>query len=471
MINLPILYRVLCICKKLSFTIVPELPTFLLPYSIVTISLIAVPFVATTGSYSVYGQSSPASSNLDSAMETNNNTGTIGSVPLANASTVVDASNQFALDFYSRLTNNSEDTNNIFFSPWSISNAFVVAYEGARGETAKEMESVFHFPNDTDQRRSDFLKVNDALVGSSNKTNANYTLDVANGLWVHEGYKISDEYVNLAKQYYKSEVANTDLTSIEGVNTINQWVESKTHDKIKNLLSPDAVDQLTRLAITNAVYFNGTWAEPFDETKTKQEDFHVNDTNETVKVPMMKLDQTEFNYTETEEGLQVLQMPYQGGNLSMLILLPKDSSDIQTLERSLTVEDLAQWRSKLAEEQVIVEMPKFKLDTSYDLVGMLADMGMPTAFTPKVADFTGITEQDSDMMYLKAAIHKAFVDVNEKGTEAAGATGITASITSMPATPPPVYHFRADHPFVFMIQENDTGNILFMGKIVKPQAE
>ena len=372
----------------------------------------------------------------------------------SNASAVIAANNQFALDFYSNVT--QQDSSNIFFSPWSISSAFAIAYEGARGTTAEEIQSVFSFAADDSVRRSSFAAVQKDL----NENDGNYTLNTANALWVKEGYQLSEDYVSTARQYYDSEVANVDFIGNEGVGQINKWIESKTNNKIKDLIPPGSTNELTRLIITNAVYFNGTWSIEFDEADTSEEDFHVS-ANKTVTVPMMKLDKKFFNYAETDE-LQILEMPYQGGKVSMLLLLPHNGTDVSSIEQSLTLDKLEQLRGELQNQTIDVNIPKFKLETDYTLNSMLEDMGMPTSFNENAADFSGITEEER--LFIAAALHKAFVDVNEKGTEAAAATGITIETTSYQ----PIPVFRADRPFLFIIQDSETGNILFMGRVVDP---
>jgi serpin B len=372
----------------------------------------------------------------------------------SNASAVIAANNQFALDFYSNVT--QQESSSIFFSPWSMSAAFAIAYEGARGTTAEEIQSVFGFPADDSVRKSSFAAVQKDL----NENDSNYTLNTANALWVKEGYQLSEDYVSTARQYYDSEVANVDFKGNEGVGQINKWIESKTNNKIKDLIPPGSTNAFTRLIITNAVYFNGTWSIEFDEADTSEEDFHVN-ANKTVTVPMMKLQNEFFNYVETDE-LQVLEMPYQGGKVSMLLLLPHNGIDNSSIEQSLTLDKLEQLSGELQNQTIDVNIPKFKLETDYTLYSMLADMGMPTPFNDGAADFSGITEQER--LFIAAAVHKAFVDVNEKGTEAVAATGITMTVSSYQ----PIPVFRADRPFIFIIQDSETGNILFMGRVADP---
>lgn len=369
----------------------------------------------------------------------------------------VGASNQFAFDFYSEL---KDVEGNLFFSPYSISTALAMTYEGARGETAKEIQTVFHFPENDSARRSSFA----AIINQLNSPSAEYRLHTANALWVQEDYPLLDEYIKVVEEYYSGKATNLDFVeeTEKSRQIINTWVEDKTNDKIKELFKPGSISGLTRLVITNAIYFKGTWVKQFDEEETEEEDFRVSP-GKTLKVPMMRLtgEDARFNYTENDE-LQVLEMLYEGGDLSMLVLLPKDD-DLKTLEDSLTLENVDKWRDELTQQRVDVYIPKFTFTSEYILNDNLRDMGMPLAFDPYEADFSGI---DGTMdLFIHLVVHKAFVEVNEEGTEAAAATGVVVGVTSVP---PPATVFRADHPFIFLILERETGDILFLGRVSNP---
>jgi serpin B len=246
-------------------------------------------------------------------------------------------------------------------------------------------------------------------------------------------------------------------------------VEEQTNDKIKDLIPQGTIDALTRLVLTNAIYFKGKWALQFDAKNTKKDDFKVSP-GETVKVDMMEQTgkDAKFNYAETE-NLQALEMPYKGNELSMLVLLPKEDS-IKPLEESLSVEKIGELRKQLVEQRIDVYFPKFTFETKYFMVPALTEMGMPTAFSPPTptggADFTGMTAKKE--LFITNVIHQAFVKVDEEGTEAAAATAVIVGVTSMPLPPK---EFRADHPFIFIIQEKKTGSILFIGKVADPTAE
>jgi len=368
---------------------------------------------------------------------------------------VANLNNVFGFEMFANLAQGKQE--NAFFSPYSISSAFSILYEGARGTTQDEIHSVFHFVRD-DQARRDYAH---QTISDLNKPAQNYILSTANALWIQDKFPILDEYKDVTETYYLAKTENLDFVtrSEESRKTINSWVEEKTNDKIKNLLPEGSINDLTRAVITNAVYFLGNWTVQFDETLTREDDFKISE-QETAKVPMMNVEQN-FNYGSTDD-LQILQMSYKGEDLSMLVLLPKEN-DLQSLEKKLSVENLNQWKSNLMKKQVNVYMPKFKLETTYSLNDDLATMGMPSVFDPESADLSGIDGQKD--LYVTGVFHKAFVAVDEKGTEAAAATGIVSGVTSI--QPPPEI-FRADHPFIFLIQDDRTGLILFMGKVIDP---
>lgn len=378
---------------------------------------------------------------------------------------IVKANNQFALDFYADLKDR-EVGKNIFFSPYSISAALTMTYEGARNQTADEIQSVFYFPENDSVRRSLVAAVYNQL----NKKDAKYKLHTANALWAQKDYQLLNEFTEAVEKYYAGKATNVDFAGAteEARKMINSWVEDKTNDKIKGLFPQGSLNALTRLVLTNAIYFKGDWVKQFEKSETRDEDFRVS-RDQKVKAPMMRRagDDAEFNYAEIEK-LQILEMLYEGEELSMLVLLPKND-DLKSLEDSLTVENLNQWRGELEKQRVDVYMPKFTFDSKYFLNENLKEMGMPSAFTlpsqPGGADFSGISGKKD--LYIQLVVHQAFVDVNEEGTEAAAATGVSMGTESIG---PMIPVFQADHPFIFLIQERETGNILFMGTVVNPAA-
>ena len=366
---------------------------------------------------------------------------------------VVNTNNQFAFELYSDLS--KSETENIFFSPYSISSALAMVYEGARAETAEEIKSVFHFP-DYSKLRSNFA----AIYNGINSGNQDYELRTGNALWVQQDYPVLKNYTEVIERYYGGKATNVDFIkeTEKSRQTINSFIEEQTNGKIKELIPEGFLDSMTRLVITNAIYFKGTWKWQFDPKDTKDRDFKITPTN-VVKVPMMymKPEKAMFNYAHLED-LQILELPYKGENVSMLIILPE--KDLNSIH--LTAENLEKWKSEMKKTKIeSIYLPKFEFDTKYLLNENLKTLGMPTAFTPS-ADFSGISGKKD--LFIDFVIHKAYVKVDEEGTEAAAATGVGMKLTAMPES----IVFRADHPFLFIIQQKDTGNILFMGRVVNP---
>ena len=369
---------------------------------------------------------------------------------------VIEANNRFAINLYSQY---KSEEGNIFFSPFSISTAMAMVYEGAEGKTAKEIKSVFGFPKYDNSRRNQYSD----LLSEINKKDKEYALNTANALWAEQDFQFLDEYITTVEEYYKGKTTNLDFKNEPDSSRliINNWVEEKTNNKIKDLFPEESIHPQTRLVLTNAIYFKAEWLKQFDADKTRDMNFRVNP-DKSIKVPMMQRTDRKsiFNYTQNED-LQILEMPYTGEDLSMLILLPFDN-DIEVLENSFTIEKLTEWKKSLRKRRVKIYIPKFKFKTKYFLFETLSNLGMPTAFTNS-ADFSGMTGTKD--LEIDKVIHQAFIEVNEEGTEAAAATGIGMMPTSMP---PPTPIFKADHPFIFIIQQNETGNILFMGRVSNP---
>jgi len=365
----------------------------------------------------------------------------------------VDASNRFAFELYERY---SSGNGNILFSPYSISTALSMVYEGAGGETADEIEDVFHFIEEPSERRTAIASILDTLNGKDR----DYELHTANALWMQEDYPILEDYVDAVVSYYSGEANSLDFSGApeESRVTINDWVEEKTNDRIKDLFPPNSIDRDVVLVLTNAIYFKGDWLNEFDEESTSKELFHVSPT-EGVEVDMMSLQGERFNYTGTDE-MQILELPYTGKDVSMILILPNEGN-MADVESKLSCDELGVLTEGLEEFVVDVYLPRFKLETKYFMKEDLMEMGMPIAFTPS-ANFTGIAE--SDRLFIDKVIHQAFIEVNEEGTEAAAATGV--EIPRGYTQPNEV--FRADHPFIFIIQDRVTGAILFMGRVAKP---
>jgi len=365
----------------------------------------------------------------------------------------VNGYNGFAFDLYLRYC---AGDGNMLFSPYSISTALSMTYEGARGETADEMEAVFGFLDDPSDRLPSVARIYNTL----NDEDREYALHTVNALWVQQGYPVVEDYVDAIVDYYGGDVNALDFVSEpeESRVTINEWVEERTNERIKDLFPSGSIDGDVRLVLTNAIYFKGTWLYEFDEKATSEEEFHVSPTS-TITVDMMSLRDETFNYAETDE-LQILELPYTGEDVSMLILLPREGQ-IGDLEAQLSAERLGEWVELMEGTAVNVYLPRFKFETKYFMMEDLAEMGMPTAFTD-AADFSGMNEEDR--LFIDKVIHQAFIEVNEKGTEAAAATGVSIALSA--AIQEEV--FLADHPFIFLIRDVDTGVIMFMGRVADP---
>ena len=369
---------------------------------------------------------------------------------------IPDANNKFAFSLFSNIL--QKDNGNVFFSPYSISNAFSMVYEGASGNTRDEIQSVFGFIQDDTIRRNNIKSIDSQL----NDPNQEYKLDTANALWIQNDFPVLPRFADTLSEYYSANATNLDFIKYpeHSRQTINTWVENKTNQKIKDLLPLDSITDQTRVILTNAIYFLGNWTNPFDEHSTKEENFTTED-QRIVKIPMMTT-QSNFKYLSNND-LQVLEMPYRGGHLSMIVLLP-NGDNLKSFVESLSVGKLHQLQASLTAEEGTVYMPKFTLNTKVLLNDNLASMGMPSAFSGN-ADFTGITGKKD--LSISMVVHQAFVKVDEKGTEAAAATGIVMETSAMAVSQ---FTFRADHPFVFSIYDNQTGLILFMGKVVDPSS-
>jgi serpin B len=373
----------------------------------------------------------------------------------ADPSAAVDATNRFACDLFQKLATDK----NVFFSPYSILSALAMTSEGARGQTAQEMEQALHLPLGDKARRESFV----ALYRQINANHEGYTLSAANALWVQKQFTLLPSYSGTVQTYYGGAARDLDFAAdSEGARrTINQWVENQTRNKIQGLIQPGNLRADTRLVLTNAIYFKASWQVPFDKKETVQQPFSTGE-GKTVPVKMMShsASDSRFRYAEDAE-VQVLELPYQNGEASALVFLPKTGHDLKAIENRLSPSFLAEWSKRLSLQQVRVFLPRFKMLESSILNQPLKEMGIKTAFETK-ADFSGITGQRN--LWIGLVLHKAFADVNEEGTEAAAATTVVMTGMAMLAK---VAVFRADHPFLFLIREK-SGALLFMGKLADP---
>jgi serpin B len=366
----------------------------------------------------------------------------------------VQGNTKFALELYQKLWSTE---GNLFFSPYSVSAALAVAYAGARGDTRTQMARALSFLQDQTRLQTAFALLREKLEESGRR--GHIQVSTANTLWPRIGCEFPGGFLKLARKYYGVQITPVDYGDEETARrTINSWVEEKTQNRIKDLISAGVLDSMTRLVLVNAIYFKGDWATRFDPELTSQEPFLVAQGSQ-VQVPMMKL-KHDFNYAESD-SLQVLELPYAGDDLAMILLLPREVSGLAGLEGSLAVENLDTWTKNLEKVEVDVCLPRFELSFPFRLDDTLRSMGMIAAFSDQ-ADFSGM--DGSRELYIGAVLHKAFVSVNEQGTEAAAATALTMQTKALSI---PVV-FRADHPFLFLIRAKSTGSILFIGRVANP---
>jgi serine protease inhibitor len=371
----------------------------------------------------------------------------------------VRANNELALDLYSELRQRGD---NLVFSPYSISTALAMTYAGARGDTEGQMARTLHFGAATQELHRAFASLQ-ARVNAV-QARGDVRLLVANALWPQKRYAFLEEYLSLIQECYGAAITPVDYQAAAEAarETINAWVESKTEDKIKELIPPGVLGDLTHLVLVNAIYFKGDWSSQFDPLDTIDDSFWLSP-SEKVEVPMM-CQTGEFGYAE-RRGLQVLELPYVGGELSMIVLLPGSVRGLASAEEALTATNLSKWTDRLSESEVQVFLPRFGMRFGCELSDALTALGMTDAFDGNVADFSGMDGREH-WLFISAVIHQAFIDVKEEGTEAAAATGVVM-VGAAPPTEPPTT-FRADHPFVFVVRENSTGSILFLGRVVNP---
>jgi serpin B len=377
--------------------------------------------------------------------------------PAKTATEAATDDNALGIDLYKRVAQGNE---NVFLSPHSISVALAMTYEGARADTATQMAEALHFEVPAARLHPAFQALNQAIMPGED---AGYDLHVANALWGMKGHSFQPSFLEVLSKNYQAPLQEVDFASSEAARaTINDWVAKATNDKIKDLIPQGVLDELTRLVLTNAIYFKGNWASQFKPAQTKSLPFQVLQ-GKPVKTPLMH-QIAEFGYHETDDA-QVLSMPYQGKALSMIVVLPRQADGLAAIEGKLDAEALKGWTEDLQQRKVSVYLPKFKIESAFSLSKQLSELGMKDAFDPERADLSGM--DGSRDLFIKEVIHKSFVEVNEEGTEAAAATGVVVGVRSAPAPPP---EFRADHPFLFFIRHDATGAVLFIGRLVRPGA-
>jgi serpin B len=421
------------------------------------LSILAVMMLLTTA-----GCGSPISE-VETAAQSSKQRIAAPNVPASDLAQQVEGNSAFAFDLYQLL---KEKNDNLFYSPHSISLALAMTYAGARGGTERQMADTLHFALPEERLHPAFNSLDLELAGrgegAEGKDGEGFRLNIVNAIWGQERVRFRPEFLDVLAENYGAGLRLLDFASAleESRVTINNWVSEQTEGRIEDLIPQGALDPLTVLVLTNAIYFNAAWAEPFEEELTEDGAFHLLDGGE-VTAPMMR-QTTSFGYAEGE-GYQAVELPYDGRELSMVILLPQ-AGEFESFEGALDAGRVDGILDDLVHRQVALTMPKFEFESGFSLKDALAALGMPDAFTG-AADFSGMTgERD---LFISEVLHKAFVSVDEAGTEAAAATAVVIAKLGMPAEPVEV---AVDRPFVFLIRDIETGAILFVGRVVDPSA-
>lgn len=376
---------------------------------------------------------------------------------------LVDGNSAFAFKLYQAL---SAQNGNLFYSPYSISLALAMAYGGARGDTEKQMADTLQFRLSQTLLHPAFDSLDLQLAqrgqGAKGSDGQGFRLHVVNAMWGQQGFSFLPDYLDLLAENYGAGLRLLDFAKApeQSRQTINDWVSQQTEQKIKNLLPPDSIKELTRLVLTNAIYFNAAWQDQFKPESTVDGQFHLL-TGSDVSVRMIK--QMEILGYAAGDNYQAVELPYDGRELSMVILLPK-ADQFKNFESTLDSQRVSSIINSIYNQPVNLSMPKFKIESEFSLKDTLSAMGMPIAFTDS-ADFSGIDGR-KDLLITYVA-HKAYVSVDEKGTEAAAATAVVVGPTAIPAQPVQV---TIDHPFIFLIRDIKTGTILFVGRVMNPAA-
>jgi serpin B len=377
---------------------------------------------------------------------------------------LVEGNSAFAFKLYQEL---KEKEGNLFYSPYSISLALAMTYAGARGETAQQMADTLQFILEQERLHPAFNWLDAELAkrgeGAAGKDGEGFRLNIVNAIWGQKDYEFLTDFLDVLAENYGAGLRILDfITETEASRlAINKWVSDQTEGRIKDLIPPGAIDALTRLVLTNAIYFNAAWEYPFDEDMTADGPFYLLD-GEQITVPMMK--QTEsFGYAKGE-GYQAVELLYDGCELSMVILLP-EAGQFEAFEEGLQAQQVCDIISDLQSTLVTLTMPRFEFDSDFSLKDTLAGMGMPIAFSGG-ADFSGMTGNPE--LAISDVVHKAFVAVDEAGTEAAAATAVIVGKTSVPGEPP--VEVTIDRPFIFLIRDIETGAIFFVGRVLNPGA-
>lgn len=378
-----------------------------------------------------------------------------------NATNVTDGINNFAFNIYNGLNNESgNESSNIFFSPFSVYAAMSMVAEGAGASTAAQMQNLLGLSTNSSRNRAGF----GALYNSINARGSGYNLSTADSVWIEQDFNINQDFINNLSTYYSASAYSADFrnNAPQEITDINNWVSNNTEGKITNLIPAGGLDSSTILVLVNAIYFKGKWAQQFNKNNTRSMPFYVSQ-YQPVNVSMMYSQLSNASYYGNS-SYQALEMDYQGNNISMLVLLPNQTS-LPQMEQALSPAQISNLSSKLVNQTVDVWLPRFNITQSEDMSDLLQSLGIQDAFNPTTANFSGISAVPG--LYISHVYHKAYIQVNESGTVAAAATGVGVAVDVV-LNQPPIPQFNANHPFIFFIIDKRTGTILFMGRLANP---
>lgn len=369
---------------------------------------------------------------------------------------LIDSDNRFGLELFRHISAGQDQPANTMISPVSVSLALAMTYNGAAGETGAGMQQTLYL---SDLSKKEINESYRALMEALLTVDPKVTMEIGNSIWYRQGFTVEQDFLDVNKEYYDARVEALDFDSPDAVQTINNWVDDQTQGKIPKIIN--SIDPLTMMYLINAIYFNGKWSHQFDKDKTSQQPFYLSDGSE-IQVAMMQ-NEAGFRYLENDL-LRAVEMPYGRGNYSMVCMLPREDQEVGDLIQQLNADNWSQWIQDMDSTTVQVHLPRFSFEYGKTLNELLKAMGMEDAFDPSKSDFSGINPDRKDL-HISEVKHKTFVEVDEKGTEAAAVTSVTVGVTS--ADPQPVV-IQFNRPFLFAIREVTTGTIMFLGKVEKP---
>ena len=409
------------------------------------------------------GCASPEAPAQASVVQSDLSRNTDTEVPEGSLDVLADGNTAFALDLYQQL---QMQEGNLFFSPYSISLALAMTYAGARGATQEQMAQVMHYLLPQEELHPAYNRLEQVLASRSDvevpEGGEPLRINIANAIWGQTGYTFLQSFLDTLALNYGAGLRLVDyITDAEGAREdINAWVSDETEGKIEDLIPPGALNSLTRLVLANAIYFNASWLFPFEEQATQEGEFSLLDGTQ-VSVPMMYQGEM-FAYLE-RDGFQAIELPYIGNQTSMVIFLP-DEGQFETFEEGFSPDHLSEWLEEMSTRNVMLAMPRFEYTSEMNLSQTLQAMGMERAFSD--ADFSGM--DGTFELAISDVIHKAFVSVDEEGTEAAAATAVVMRATAIME---PGVELTIDRPFVYLIRDRETGTILFIGRVLNPEGE